>query len=362
MLRSFSVFTTLIWLFLLTGFVLSGCGHTSELFRNDAVDKNGDVTYSVIYYIHADANYLYHNAAGEPVRKNRQVLDAALSVADEAESGEVFIFYQRPEKSFLGLFPRKNSRFYHYTNGEKTSQVNYRYSDSNEEFLTTEARLYNQYQNYSGEENQRNFFLYFGHEIPDEEGNKYHRTLPDIEVNIETFSSGIQKFVTEDDQWYDLVTLSTCNNATPKMATHLMPFSRVLLASPQNLHLSHIDSQKLGLLESNPEISSFQLADSMASQTYRRLEKEIQTTITLSVYDLNIIKEYQNELHNFVTAYGTLDQKQSFLNNSDCKHTSFFDEDIFAKGVKTWYKPARFGRTSSGNTHSGWGCTPLAKQ
>ncbi|WP_440998511.1 hypothetical protein [Fodinibius sp. SL11] len=353
---------TLIWLPLLTGIVLSGCSHTSELFRDGTTDENTDVAYSVIYYIHADADYLYHDAVGEPVRKNQQVLDTALNVADEAESGEVFIFYQRPEKKFLGLFPRKSSRFYHYTNGEKTSQVNYRHPNSNEDFFTTESRLYNQYRTYSGEENQRNFFLYFGHEIPDDGGNRYHQTLPNITVNTETFSSGIQKFVATDDQWYDLIVLSTCNNGTPEMAANLMPFSHVMLASPQNLHLSHIDSQRLDLLESSPRISSFQLADSMANQTYQRLEKEIQTAITLSVYELDVVKEYQNKLHTFTTAYDTLDQRQSFSNNIDCKFTSFFDEDTFEKGVKTWYNPARFGRNSSSTTHSGWGCTPLKKQ
>ena len=360
MLRSFSVSKALIGLILLTGFVLSGCSHTSELFRDNTTDKNESVAYSVIYYIHADANYLYHNAAGKPGRENRQVLDEALKVAKKAESGEVFIFYQRPEKNFLGLFPRKTNRFYHYINGEKTSQVNYRHFHSDEEFLTTEAKLYNQYQTYSEDVNKRNFFLYFGHEIPDDRGNGYHQTLPDIEVNIATFSSGIQKFLKNNNQWYDLIVLSTCNNGTPEMAADLMPFSHVMLASPQNLHLSHIDSQSLDLLESSPdEITNFQLANSMAKQTYQRLEKEIHTAITLSVYELDVVKEYQNELRTFTTAYDTLNQKQSFSNNIDCKQASFFDEATFDKGVKTWYKPASFGRKSYSSTHSGWGCVPV---
>jgi hypothetical protein len=349
----------LMWPALIMVFLLSGCSTTSEVFREVPRDKIVNVDYSVIYYIHADADYLYHDAAGEPVRGNQQVLDAALKVAEEAESGEIFIFYQRPEKKFLGLFPRKSSRFYHYTNGKKTSHVKYRHADSEEYFFATEAGLYEQYRNHPKKENQRNFFLYFGHEIPDEDGKKYHRTLPDIAVNTETFSSGIQKFVATDDQRYDLVVLSTCNNGTPGMAAHLMPFSDALLASPQNLHLSHINTKSLGLLESNSGISSIQLADSMADQTYRRLETEIQTAITLSVYDLDVVKEYQNELHAFATAYDTLGRKQRFSDNVDCSQASFFNEDTFEKGVKTWYRPAKFGRKSSITTHSGWGCTPL---
>jgi len=58
-----------------------------------------------------------------------------------------------------------------------------------------------------------------------------------------------------------------------------MGVSDLLLASPMNLHLSHIDSEGLSLLESRPGISPVQLADSMAAQTCRRLEQEVQTPL-----------------------------------------------------------------------------------
>ncbi|MDZ7715317.1 MAG: hypothetical protein U5J95_03810 [Balneolaceae bacterium] len=315
--------------------------------------------YSVIYYIHADADYLYHDASGDPVKANSQVLDTALSVAEDAKSGEVFVFYQRPEKKFLGLFPRRSSQLYHYINGELTGHLKYRHADKKEDFLTTEARIYNQYRSHSGKEDQRNYFLYFGHEIPDNDGKKYHRTLPDIAVNTTSFSGGIQKFLVTDEQRFDLIVLSTCNNGTPVMAEHLMPFSDILLASPQNLHLSHIDSKSLDLLESDPGISSIQVADSMADQTFRRLEKEVQTTITLTVYDLEIVQEYKNALHAFATKYEALDSMQYFSDNVDCNQVEFFDDDTFGKGLHTWFKPAKFGRRSSNSTHSGWGCKPL---
>ncbi|NIR95711.1 MAG: hypothetical protein GWO08_19335, partial [Gammaproteobacteria bacterium] len=144
-----------------------------------------------------------------------------------------------------------------------------------------------------------------------------------------------------------------------KMAVELMPFAHIMLASPQNLHLSHIGSQKLDLLENQPEITNTQLADSMATQTYQRLKKEIQTAITLSIYDLDVVKGYQNELRTFITAYDSLNQKQYSSNNIDCNQASFFDEATFEKGVKTWYKPANFGRNTNDSTHSGWGCVPV---
>ncbi|MDZ7719894.1 MAG: hypothetical protein U5K72_13840 [Balneolaceae bacterium] len=183
--------------------------------------------------------------------------------------------------------------------------------------------------------------------------------LPDIVVNTRSFSEGIQKFLVSDEDRFDLVVLSTCNNGTPVMAEHLMPVSDLLLASPQNLHLSHIDSESLGMMESKPGISSIQVADSMAERTYQRLEKEIQTTITLTVYDLEIIQEYKNALQNFSTKYEALGSMQHFSDNVDCKQIEFFDDELFRKGLNRWYKPARFGRRSPASDHSGWGCKPL---
>ena len=358
MFKASSAYKFLIWPALIMGYFLSGCSSTSELFREEPVDETVNVNYSVIYYIHADSDYLYHDAAGEPVRGNSKVLDTALKVAEEAKSGEVFVIYQPPEKRFLGLFPRKKSQFYHFINGELTSHVKYRHSDKNEDFLTTEARLFNQYQTPFGKENRQNYFLYFGHEIPDDNGKKYHQTLPDITVNTRSVSAGIQKFLASDEDRYDLVVLSTCNNGTPVMADHLMPISDLLLASPQNLHLSHIDSKNLDLMESNPGISSVQIADSMAEHTFQRLETDIHTAITLTVYDFRRMQEHKNELHAFATAYNRLDDKKHFSDNIDCNQVGFFDDETFGKGIKTWYKPARFGRQSLTNTHSGLGCKP----
>jgi hypothetical protein len=358
MFNTYIVFKILAWPALILGIFLSGCGSVSELLREAPESEVVNVNYSLIYYIHADADYLYHDSKGIPVQGNSKVLETALRVAEEAKSGEIFIFYQSPERKFLGLFQRRSSSFHHYTNGKLTSHIKYRHSDKNENFLTTEARLYNQYRVHSGNEKQQNFFLYFGHEIPDDQGKKYHRTLPDIVVNTRTFMKGLQKFLVTDEQRFDLVVLSTCNNGSPAMALNLMPYSNILLASPQNLHLSHIDSDRLGLLESNPGIPSIQLAHSIANQTYQRLDSETQTTITLTVYDFEIVRERQNDLQAFSEQYDSIGSIQHFSDNVDCKQVAFFDDELFGQGLTIWYKPARFGRQSLNNTHSGWGCKP----
>lgn len=359
MFKSNSIYAVWILILIMIGFISSGCSSTSELLRETSGEETIDADYSIIYYIHADSDYLYHESNGVPVQGNSLVLKNAHKVAEGAKSGEVFIYYQQPERKLLGLFPRRSSQFYHYLNGELISMVEYRHSNKREDFLTSETQLYHQYRIQSRNNDQDMHFLYFGHEIPLEDGEKYHRTLPDIEVNIETLSMGIQKYLSDDNQRFDLVVLSTCNNGSPAMAESFLPITNTVIASPQNLHLSHIDSESLTLLEKNPEISSVQLAQSMAKKTYNRLESEILTTITLSVYDFEIVREYKNELQGFKESYDDLELRQFYTDFVDCNNVDFFDSERFSRGVSTWYKPARFGRESLTNTHSGWGCRPL---
>lgn len=337
---------------------IAGCSSHRELINHEATDQRATADYSVIYYIHADAGYLYHDSDGQPVRSNSRVLDTARTVAERAYSGEVFIIHQRPEKRTLGIFPQRNSRFYHYRNGQLISRVNYRHSNKEETFLTTEAQLLNR----NRLETQQNYFFYYGHEIPAKNSNKYHQTLPDIEVNRASAANGIRRLLRSDKQRFDLVVLSTCNNGTPVMAKSLMPFTDVLLASPQNLHLSHIDSNHMASLETEPETSSIQLAQSMAEQTYQRLAETIQTTITLAVYDLSDVQTYINDLITLIKADERVEEPLHFSDNMDCSQITPFERGTYQKGVTTWYKPARFGRQTSGTGHSGWGCKPIVSQ
>jgi hypothetical protein len=103
---------------IITGLFITGCSHTAVLSEDYMPEDERDVNYSVIDYIHADSDYLYHNAEGKPIRENSEVFAAVMNVGEEAHSGEVFIYHQRPERKTLGLFPRRSSRFFQYRNGE----------------------------------------------------------------------------------------------------------------------------------------------------------------------------------------------------------------------------------------------------
>lgn len=345
-------------LIIIIGLILSGCSHTTELSVEDQQQNGKDVNYSVIYYIHADSDYLYHNPDGNKVRENTQVLATAFEIAEAALSGEVLIYYQRPERKLLALFPQKNSRFYHYKNGQLVNRVKYRHRDTKEEFLATEVQLMNQVGAHNRTDDHQNYFLYFGHEIPSDNGNGYHQSLPGIAVNTVSFAKGIQNFLLTDEDRFGLVVLSTCNNGTPEMAELLIPFTDAMLASPQNLHLSHIDSEKMSLLETEPGISSIQLGHAMAEHTYQRLEATVHSTITLALYNFNDVRTYIHSLTSLTASNDAIDQSVQFQDNVDCAELSFPDSADYRNGVETWYKPARFGRQSGQAIHSGWGCKP----
>lgn len=342
------------------GLIFLGCSHTTELTKKHLPENTAEVNYSVIYYIHADSDYLYHTNESEPVRENSEVLATAFEVGKAARSGEVFIYYQRSEKKLLGLFPRKSSRFFHYKNGQLINRVKYRHPDKEEPFLTTEAQLLNKYRAQNRADKHQNYLLYFGHEIPSENGKGYHRSLPAIDVNTLSFTKGIQNFLLSDEDHFDLVVLSTCNNGTPDMAELLMPFTRTMLASPQNLHLSHYDSGRMELLESETEISPLKLGHSMAEQTFQRLDTTVHTAITLALYDLKTIQPYIQSLSTHI-ANEDSERSPQIQDNVDCDLVHPFESEVYREGIETWYKPARFGRQSSQSTHSGWGCKPVVK-
>jgi len=311
--------------------------------------------YTVVYYIHGDSDYLFHDPEGNPVQADHHALETATEVAENARSGEVFIYHHRPQKRFLWLFPQRSSELHHYRNGNKISRITYRPSKE-DEFLQTETEIFRQYHSGKKNDGHPKYLLFFGHEIPAGNAGNYHRTLPGIEVTDESFVSGIEGFLDGDSDKFDLVVLSACSNGTPVMAKHLGSVADYLLASPQNLHLSHIDSDSLQLLEANKENSPREIAAAMADQTYNRLVESIQTSITLSVYDLDTVGNYIEDLYTHTREYEIENSVNPYRENIDCSELSFYNSEEFSRGVETWYRSPRFGRQAGGGSHSGWGC------
>ncbi len=346
-----------VLLFIVVNLFLVNCQSTKTTFIEDKPASKHPINYTIIYYIHADSDYLYHTSDGNPVRNNSAVLETAISVAKGAKNGEVLIFIQRSEKKRLGLFPQNGSRFLGYQNGELFIDMNYRHTNSKEDFLFTEALLSTEFRSTYYHSDHKNYFLYYGHEVPTNGGKGYHQSLKQIEVTINTLSSGLNRFLPrEAHNKFDLIALSTCNNGTAEMMSHLMMISHVVLASPQDLHLSHIQSSKMHLLEVEPGIAGLNLGQAIAEDTFDMLTSTVKTPVTLALYNLSKVKYHITSLllHASEMSRTSIDAPNS--DNIDCFESEELDISTYKYGVLTWYKSAKFGRNSSKTTHSGWGC------
>ena len=142
------------------------------------------------------------------------------------------------------------------------------------------------------------------------------------------------------------------------MAHALKPFTRYLLASPQNLHLSHIDTEELSMLENNPGTEPGKMAEKLSRVTYRRLTNTLETVVSLSVYDMQEIDSYIHRLDSTYRSYlNTGSPAEPGTDNLDCAALPIFGNQImFSRGVNNRYRPPRFGRKADLESHSGWGC------
>lgn len=337
-------------------FLFGGCKGPQEMTSDPSVNSpsadSSQISYRLIYVVHGDANYLYHNKKGEGLQADEQQMKEAKEVAQKAHNGEVFIFHQQPEKKILWLFPQKDRAFLHYQNGKLVQRKKYSPGSSDRSFVA-EHQLYKKFRS---PDSARSFFMYFGHEIPQQQNITYHQSRPDAKFDSDIFTKGMQSFLGKNEK-FDLTLLSTCDNGTPLMAYQLQSLSRYMLASPQNLHLSHMDTQQILRLEETPDISIDSLADAIARQTYQRLADFIETEVTLSIYNLQYADSYLATLSN---AYRDYRQQESATQgereNTDCAELSFWDEELAPQEMSVFYKSSNFGRHANRKSHSGWGC------
>jgi len=333
---------------------VNGCSNTSTILDRETEAELPGPDYTLILYIHGDSDYLFHDSDGNRIQAGQHALRKAMNVAENAASGEVFIFHHQPAKRFLWMVPRRTNQLYHYKNGEKVRHISYRRS-SEKKFMEKESGFFREYQAAGSENGHPAYFAYFGHEIPASHYPGYNRSQPDIKVDTETFASGAHSFL-EDGKAYDLMILSSCSNGTPELVKELDGITRFLLASPQNLHLSHMDISALNLVETEPGMTGAEIASAIAEDTYERLSESIQTVISLSVYDMEVVRDYIGHLHEETSRYESEENPNPYRENIDCASLPFFDAQEFSPGVKTFYRPPRFGNRSTGNSHSGWGC------
>src|SRR5690606_23823032 len=172
--------------------------------------------YRIIYFIHGDGNYLFHDNEGNELNAAEKILEQAKIIGSKSR-GEVFIFYNKDD-----------GEFFYYHNGKEIINESYEWGSS--DYFTTEAELLKKY---SVSKNiNKNVFLYYGHEIPGSESKGYHSSFPDKEFNINIFAKGVRNILTSLlIEKFDLVVLSTCRNGNETVLSLLSNCTDYLIAS-----------------------------------------------------------------------------------------------------------------------------------
>ncbi|MDW7679803.1 MAG: clostripain-related cysteine peptidase [bacterium] len=201
-------------------------------------------------------------------------------------------------------------------------------------------------------------FFYFGHEIPEFDGLGYDASHPERTFMVHELADGLKR-ITRDSTKFDIIVLSTCFGGTPHTIGTLAPYARTIVASPDNLHLSYFDLHPFERLEvglRDGDVAGF--AKYFARQAFDRLTEDIQTAVTVAVYDVDRVQGYVHAVdsvynHALATLKG---QKLRSVEHYDCAEDSACVLPGMSDGVDVWYRPPRFGRSKHKQHHSGWEC------
>lgn len=315
--------------------------------------------YSIVFIIHGDGDYVYHDTLGNERSADEEALVGATIVAMLNPQAEVFIFHEKPRRHMLLFFPLRDGEFYYYRYGRLLAKELYRRDQGLLRF-DAEVELYQQFR----AENQPRalrLFLYFGHEIPEFDGAGYDASYADWTFTVHDLAQELKR-IKPDSTKFDLMVLSTCFNGTPYTISALAPLARTIVASPGNLHLSYFDIHPLERLDvglHDGDIAGF--AKKFANQAFDRLTEGIQTAISVAVYDMDRVQVYLQAVdsiygHTLTTLKGL---PAGSIEHCDCAEDSAYVLPGMSDGVDVFYRPARFGRLKHKQSHSGWECRRL---
>ena len=102
-------------------------------------------------------------------------------------------------------------------------------------------------------------------------------------------------------------------------------------------------------------------AKKFANQSFDRLTKEIETAVTIAVYDVDVVQKYLNSVHGYYDHALSIfkGETQNFLatiEHCDCAELPEYVFPTMTEGIDVFYRPARFGRSKHKLNHSGWEC------
>ena len=340
---------------------LSSCGVNLLVQNNtqyDAKDLN-TTQYSIIFFIHGDGDYVYHDNNSNELNADGETLASAIRVAQQNPNAEVFIFHQKPARHFLFFFPLRDGEFYYYRNGRLIANELY-WHDKEQSNFDLEAELYNRFK-INNQHRMINLFLYFGHEIPEFGGAGYDASYPDRTFTVNDLAGGMKLFATNFSK-FDLVVLSTCFGGTPYTIGTLGQFSKTIIASPDNLHLSYFDLHLMEQLDINlqdGDVPAF--AKRFAQQAFDRLTENIQTAVSVVVYDVDRVQKYLQSInniydHTLTNLKAETQISPANIEHCDCADVSAYKLPTMDEGINVFFRSARFGRFKNKQKHSGWEC------
>ena len=315
--------------------------------------------YSMVFIIHGDGDYLYHDPRGNAYRADEETLVGATMVAVRNPQAEVFIFHERPRRNALLFFPLRDGEFYYYRYGRLLAKESY-WRNQGQSRYDPEVQLYHRFHVEEQPQLVR-LFLYFGHEIPEFEGLGYDVSYAHRRFTVHDLADGLKR-ITQDSIKFDLIVLSTCFSGTPYTIASLAPYARTIVASPDNLHLSYFDLHPFERLDvglRDGDMAAF--AIKFAHQAFDRLTEDIQTAVTVAVYDVERVQGYLNSVDSVYgqTLTTVKGQTHGSIEHCDCAEDPVYVLPGMSEGVNVFYRPPRFGRSKHKQNHSGWGCWML---
>jgi hypothetical protein len=339
------------------------CGSVPPARRAISPGDEGGISprYSIVCIIHGDGSYLYHDSRGDAHRADEATLAKAITVAERNTQAEVFIFHERRRRHLLLFIPRRDGTFYYYRNGRLLAEESY-WRDKGALRFDPEMELYDRYRA-EGPLDQVRLFLYFGHEIPEFGGTGYDASYKSRTFTIDDLADGLKR-VARDSARVDLVVLSTCYSGTPHTIAALAPYTRYVIASPDNLHLSYFDLRPLEQLDIGlREGDMLKFAHTFARHAFDRLTEDVQTTVTVTVYDVDRVRAFVHSAdsiydHALVTLKG---RTPASIGRCDCAEDSAYALPGMNEGIAVFYRAPRFGRLQHKESHSGWECWKLVE-
>ena len=315
--------------------------------------------YSIVCVIHGDGDYLYHDTDGNEYNADEEALAGAKRVAQQNPHAEVFIFHQKPRRHFLFFFPLRDGEFYYYRNGRLIANEFY-WRDQEQSHLAPERGLYRRFRA-DNQGKKVSVFLYCGHEIPEFGGTGYDASYPDRPFTVHDLAGGLKGFA-RDSTRIDLMVLSTCFGGTPYTIGALGSSVRYIIASPENLHLSYFNLhslERLDLSVRDGDVAAF--ANKFALQAFDRLTRDIQTAVSVAVYDVDRVQEFLHSVHSvyertLTTLKGDPQGSMATMEHCDCADLPAYVLPTMNEGVNVLFRPARFGRSKQKQNHSGWEC------